>query len=67
MAGYNVYRSAISGGPYTRLNTSTVSLLSYTDPTVLASQLYYYTVTSVMSDGVESVYATPVSATIPTP
>jgi len=67
VAGYNVYRSAISGGPYARVNTSTVTLLSYTDPSVLAGRVYYYTVTAVTSDGVESTYATPVSATIPTP
>jgi hypothetical protein len=67
VAGYNVYRSAISGGPYTRLNASSVSLLSYADPTVAPGNVYYYTVTAVASDGAESVNSDQVSATIPSP
>jgi hypothetical protein len=67
VSGYNVYRSTISGGPYTKLNSSFITTTSYTDSTVQAGLTYYYVVTSVDSTGVESVFSTQVSATIPTP
>ena len=56
LSGYNVYRSGVSGGPYTLLNFPLfVSNLAYTDSTVQAGQTYYYTVTAVSSGGTESV------------
>lgn len=67
VSGYNVYRSTISGGPYTKLNSSLITTTSYTDSTVQAGLTYYYVLTSVDSTGVESVFSTQVSATIPTP
>ncbi|MGD0905956.1 MAG: immunoglobulin domain-containing protein [Candidatus Acidiferrales bacterium] len=65
VSGYNVYRSSVSGGPYTKLNSSLVTTTSYTDATVQAGQTYYYVVTSVDSSGNESAYSTEVSATVP--
>lgn len=35
IAGYNVYRGTVSGGPYTRLNTAVVTATTYSDPFVL--------------------------------
>jgi Abnormal spindle-like microcephaly-assoc'd, ASPM-SPD-2-Hydin/Cep192 domain 4 len=67
VAGYVVYRSNVSGGPYTGLNSSPVTSLSYTDTSVTAGSTYYYVVTSEDSSGVQSVYSNQVSATIPTP
>jgi len=67
VAGYNVYRSSVSGGPYTKLNSSLVTTLSYTDSTVQAGQTYFYVVTSVDTSGVESADSSEVSTTIPTP
>ena len=67
VTGYNVYRGTISGGPYTQLNTSLASMVSYIDPTVLAGQTYFYIVTAVDSSGIESLFSNEVSATIPTP
>ena len=67
VSGYNVYRSTVSGGPYTKVNSSLIATTSYTDSTVQAGQTYYYVVTSVNSSNVESVYSTEVSATVPTP
>jgi hypothetical protein len=66
VAGYNVYRSQISGGPYTRLDSSVVSADSYTDSSVQPGLTYYYVVTSVTSAGMESVDSTQTSATVPT-
>ena len=42
VVGYNVYRSATTGGPYTQI-ASAVATTSYTD--TVASGTYYYVVT----------------------
>jgi hypothetical protein len=65
--GYFVYRSATSGGPYTRLNAAVDSNTSYTDSAVSAGQSFYYVVTAVGANNAESPYSNEVSATIPTP
>jgi Abnormal spindle-like microcephaly-assoc'd, ASPM-SPD-2-Hydin len=67
VAGYNVYRGTVSGGPYTRLNSSLDSATSYTDSTVQSGTTYYYVATSVDSSDDESGYSNQISATIPTP
>lgn len=65
VSGYNVYRSSVSGGPYTKLNSTLVAATTYVDTAVATTQTYYYVVTSVDSSGVESAYSGEVSATIP--
>lgn len=67
VAGYNVYRSEVSGGPYSKLDSNIVAADSYTDTTVQSGLTYYYVVTSVTSAGVQSADSTQTSATIPTP
>jgi len=67
VAGYNVFRSAQSGGLYTVLNTGPISVLTYTDQTVQSGKTYYYNLTAVDGSGVESQFAGEVSATIPSP
>lgn len=64
---YNVYRGTTSGGPYARLDGTVDAATSYTDSTVASGKIYYYVVTAVGKDNVESSYSKPVSATIPTP
>jgi hypothetical protein len=65
VAGYNVYRGGVSGGPYTKQDSSLVAPTSYTDTAVQTGLTYYYVVTAVDSSGVESVYSNEVSAAIP--
>ena len=65
VTGYNVYRSTVSGGPYSKVNSSLVAGTTYTDSTVQASQGYFYVVTSVDASGTESAFSTEVSVTIP--
>ncbi len=65
VAGYNVYRSTVSGGPYAKINSSLVAALNYTDSTVQSGTTYYYVTTAVDSGGNESVFSNQVSATIP--
>jgi len=63
--GYNSYSSAVPGGPYNKLNASPVATTTYTDNTVQSGKTYYYVVTSVDSDNVESVFSNEVSVTVP--
>jgi hypothetical protein len=65
VSGYNVYRSTVSGGPYTKLTATPVSSTTYVDSAVSASQTYFYVLTSVDGSGVESANSAEVSALVP--
>jgi hypothetical protein len=66
--GYKVYRSQISGGPYSSVSgTLATSTLAFTDGSVLGGQTYFYVLTSIDVNGLESPPSVEVSATIPTP
>ena len=57
VAGYNVYRGTISGGPYTQLNSATVPGVSYLDSSVQRGLTYFYVTTSVNTSSEQSVYS----------
>jgi len=63
IAGYNVYRGTTSGGPYGKINLSTVTASGFTDIGATSGTTYFYVVTSVGS--LESVFSNEVSATAP--
>jgi hypothetical protein len=63
VAGYNLYRSATSGGEYTKVNSSLITGTQYDDTGLENGTTYYYVVTSVDSDGDESVRSQEVTAT----
>jgi hypothetical protein len=65
VAGYNVYSSRISGGPYNKLSASPIVSNTYMDGSVGTGQTYYYVVTAVSSTNVESAYSTQIAATVP--
>jgi Domain of unknown function (DUF4082)/Abnormal spindle-like microcephaly-assoc'd, ASPM-SPD-2-Hydin len=65
VSGYNVYRGTQKGGPYTNSTSALVPGSTYIDLTVQSGLIYYYVVTSVESNGMESVHSSEVSATIP--
>lgn len=67
ISGYNIYRSATSGGPYMRLNSGLISGTSFTDENVQAGQTYFYVATAVSSNNVESAYSSQTQATVPSP
>jgi len=68
IAGYHIYRSTTSGGPYTLVNPQNlISGTTYTDTSVQAGATYFYVATSVDSSGNESVYSNETSGTIPAP
>jgi hypothetical protein len=65
MAGYNVYRSTVSGSSYTKVNSSLVGALNYMDANVQSGTKYFYVTTAVDSSGAESAYSNEVPATVP--
>jgi trimeric autotransporter adhesin len=69
VAGYNIYRGTMSGGPYpTKLNSVPVGGATYADATVQAGHTYYYVATAVASDGAtESADSSQAPATVPSP
>ena len=62
--GYYVYRGSQSGGPYARIS-NLLTAPSFTDTTVVAGRTYYYVVTAVGLNGVESGYSNEAVAVIP--
>jgi len=65
VAGYNVYRSLQSGGPYSKINAVLDAATSYTDASVAMGQTYYYVVAAVNASGEESKYSNQTQAVIP--
>jgi len=65
VVGYDVYRGSASGGPYTKLNSTPVPSLTYTDKSVSAGQTWYYVCSTVDNLGDVSGYSNQAAATIP--
>ncbi len=53
-AGYNLYRSPLSGGGWVKANSAPVSGTSFTDTELRNAQTYYYTVRALDTAGNES-------------
>jgi hypothetical protein len=67
IAGYNVYRGSVSGGPYTQINPTLEASAAYSDDSVVAGQTYYYVTAAVDETGAESAYSNETVGVIPTP
>jgi hypothetical protein len=65
VSGYNVYRSTVSGGAHTKINSSLVAALNYANSTVQGGTTYYCVTTAAHSNGNESVYSNEVTASVP--
>jgi Legume lectin domain/Abnormal spindle-like microcephaly-assoc'd, ASPM-SPD-2-Hydin len=65
VTGYRVYRGSAGGGPYPNYTIGPVSTLGYVDSSVSAGATYYYVVTAISSQGVESSFSNEVSVTVP--
>ena len=63
--GYNVYRSTVSGGPYTKINATLVPQTTFADDTVQAGVTYFYVVVAVDAGGVQSRHSNEAQASIP--
>jgi hypothetical protein len=68
LQGYNVYRSTVSGGPYSKLSpTLSNTTLLFTDTTPISGKQYFYVVTALNTSGAESSASSEVAVTIPVP
>jgi len=65
IVGYYVYRGTIEGGPYTEITSTPLAGTSYTDTNALTGQNYYYAVTSVNSNNVQSSYSNVAAVIVP--
>jgi len=64
IAGYNVYRSP-NGSAWSKINISLVGSTIYDDSTVANGDTYYYSVTAVNLEGVESGKSASVKTAVP--
>lgn len=65
-SGYNVYRKTTAMGTYTKLNSSPIVGLTFSDASVQLGTTYYYAVKAADASGNESVYSNEAAAVIPT-
>jgi hypothetical protein len=65
VAGYNLYRGAQSGGPYSRINSSLLTSTSYDDSGVQSGRNYFYVSTAVDAGNTESAFSNEAAAAIP--
>jgi fibronectin type 3 domain-containing protein len=65
VAGYNVYRSTVSGSQFARVNSALIPSLAFTDTGVRGGWTYYYVTTAVDLNGGESAPSNQVAASIP--
>lgn len=65
VSGYNVYRRTGTSGNYTKVNSSLVNGLTYTDSTVTLGSTYQYAISAVDVLGNESAMSNPATAVIP--
>lgn len=68
VAGYNIYRGSVFGGPYgTKVNASLIQGITYSDTSVQAGQTYYYIARAVDASGTESADSGQAQAVVPFP
>lgn len=65
LAGYNLYRGTISGGPYIRIGTVEAGTETYTDNVV--DGIWFYVATAFDNGGNESVYSNECTTTVDSP
>jgi fibronectin type 3 domain-containing protein len=64
---YNIYRSSTAGGPYIKIGSVGVGLVSYIDSQALAGEIYFYVVRAMDNTNTESANSTEVQAQVPFP
>ncbi len=63
--GYNIYRSFKENELFMQINSEIVKDATFTDHNVFEGEIYYYTVTGILPNGNESIYAISVKVAIP--
>jgi Abnormal spindle-like microcephaly-assoc'd, ASPM-SPD-2-Hydin len=66
VAGYRVYRSQLQSGPYVDYSAGPLDAMSFDDSSVIPGATYFYVVTSLDSEGDESVYSNQAAVALPT-
>jgi hypothetical protein len=61
---YDVYRGTVAGGTYSLLTSVPVASVSYVDTTAQVGQTYYYVVTSLNANNVQSPYSNVATAIV---
>lgn len=61
--GYNVYKALVTGGPYTKVNSSIITAPTYADAEITSNTNYFYKVVSVDKFAQESAKSAEVSVT----
>lgn len=64
VSGYNVYRSLQETSGYIKINESPINNTFYTDYDIETSIIYYYAITAIYSDSIESNFSNTASAVI---
>ena len=64
---YRVYRCSQSGGPYTMIGSTSAETHTFSDTNVQSGNTYFYGVTAVRKDMIESSYSKEARAVIPPP
>ena len=65
VVAYNVYRAESSAGPFSKLATINAVINQYTDDKVEGGETYYYVITSITAESMESADSTLAVATVP--
>ena len=64
---YRIYRSPQSGGPYTMIGSTPAETRTFSDTNVQSGNSYFYVVTALGEDRLESSYSNEARADIPRP
>lgn len=67
VSGYNVYRTVVDGAPYAKLTPLPIGDLEFVDDDVASGQIYFYVVTAVDINSLESDYSNVAAASVPAP
>lgn len=67
VVGYYVYRAKQTGGAYSQLNSTPLAATKYRDTNVSPGSTYYYVITAVNADGIQSANSNVASAAVPNP
>lgn len=57
LSGFNIYRGQYEQGEFERINEVPITTDNFTDYSVLVPETYYYAVTAVYDDGIESIFS----------
>lgn len=60
-----IYRGLVQGGPYVQIACTPSPVITYPDSTVVRGTVYYYVVTAVDNNSIESPFSNEIKAIVP--